>query len=69
MIQSDRFCDRCQNHIRGVIVNDREKIEADQVVLAVGHSARDTFEKLLERKITMEPKRLLSVCAWSIRSQ
>lgn len=45
-----------QNHIRGVIVNDREKIEADQVVLAVGHSARDTFEKLLERKISMEPK-------------
>ena len=45
-----------QNHIRGVIVNGREKIEADQVVLAVGHSARDTFEKLLERKITMEPK-------------
>ena len=45
-----------QNHIRGVIVNDREKIEADQVVLAVGHSARDTFEKLLEREITMEPK-------------
>ena len=25
------------------------KIEADQVVLAVGHSARDTFEKLLEK--------------------
>ena len=45
-----------QNHIRGVIVNSEERIEADHVVLAIGHSARDTFEKLLERKIAMEPK-------------
>lgn len=45
-----------QNHIRGVVVNHQETVEADKVVLAVGHSARDTFEKLMERKITMEPK-------------
>ena len=45
-----------KNHIRGVIVNDCERVEADQVVLAVGHSARDTFEKLLEKQIAMEPK-------------
>ena len=33
-----------------------ETIAADHVVLAIGHSARDTFEMLLESGIPMEPK-------------
>ncbi len=33
-----------------------EEIQADELVLAVGHSARDTFEKLYERGIPMEQK-------------
>ena len=32
------------------------RIEASQVVLAIGHSARDTFEMLLESGVPMEPK-------------
>ena len=42
--------------IKGVIVNDQETLECEQLVLALGHSARDTFEMLLERNIPMEPK-------------
>ena len=34
------------NRLRGVTLADGEEIRADQVVLAVGHSARDTFEML-----------------------
>ena len=33
-----------------------ERIDSDVVVLAIGHSARDTFQMLYERKIPMEPK-------------
>ena len=32
------------------------RIETDTVILAIGHSARDTFEKLLQLGIYMEPK-------------
>ena len=31
--------------VRGLTINDQERIEADHVVLAVGHSARDTFQR------------------------
>ncbi len=31
-------------------------LEANQVILAIGHSARDTFEKLYEKGISMEAK-------------
>lgn len=33
-----------------------ERIEADQIILAIGHSARDTFELLLEQGVAMEQK-------------
>ncbi|MDE7429732.1 MAG: FAD-dependent oxidoreductase, partial [Lachnospiraceae bacterium] len=33
-----------------------ERIDTDVVVLAVGHSARDTFQMLYDRKVPMEPK-------------
>jgi len=33
-----------------------EIVSADRLVLACGHSARDTFEMLLERGLTMQPK-------------
>lgn len=34
----------------------REKIDTQVLVLAVGHSARDTFEMLYEKQMQMEPK-------------
>lgn len=35
---------------------DEQEIFADKVILSIGHSARDTFEKILERNIFIEPK-------------
>jgi len=42
--------------IRGVTLESGEQIDADQVVLALGHSARDTFVMLYERGVFMEAK-------------
>lgn len=44
------------NKIIGVTINDSYVIETDILVLAIGHSARDTFYKLYERGIAMGPK-------------
>jgi len=43
-------------HVRGVILASGERITTDHVVLAIGHSARDTFMKLHERGVYIEPK-------------
>ena len=42
--------------LSAVEVNGSEIIACRQAVLAIGHSARDTFQKLLDRQIPMEPK-------------
>ena len=62
-----RFSSRVENivveagGIRGLetlnmISGERSEIDADQVILAVGHSARDTFEMLHSRGVFVEPK-------------
>ena len=43
-------------HIRGVTLASGEQIRADHVVLALGHSARDTVTVLHERGVFMEAK-------------
>ena len=45
-----------QRHIRGVTLASGEELAADHVVLALGHSARDTFAVLHERGVFMEAK-------------
>ena len=42
--------------IEKVILDNEAEIETDSVVLAIGHSARDTFKKLLSSGISMIPK-------------
>ncbi len=42
--------------VAGVIVNGREKLPCRELVLAVGHSARDTFERLYQLQVPMEAK-------------
>src|SRR5574344_335802 len=44
------------NKIKSIVVNNSETINTDVLVLAIGHSARDTFEMLYNKKIYMEPK-------------
>ncbi|MGA7594444.1 MAG: NAD(P)/FAD-dependent oxidoreductase [Gallionella sp.] len=43
-------------HVTGVVLAGGERIATDHLVLAVGHSARDTFEMLHRRGIHIEPK-------------
>ncbi len=44
-------------HIAGVVVNNKEDIASSSVVLAIGHSARDTFEELAKNgAIALEQK-------------
>ena len=43
-------------HVRGITLASGEQIRADHVVLALGHSARDTFAMLHERGVYMEAK-------------
>jgi hypothetical protein len=42
--------------VRGVVLEDGTQIAADHVVLAIGHSSRDTFAMLFDRGVTIEPK-------------
>ncbi|MBD5444804.1 MAG: FAD-dependent oxidoreductase, partial [Lachnospiraceae bacterium] len=45
-----------EDKIMGVIINDSEQLPADIVVLAIGHSARDTFYMLDGHGVPMEAK-------------
>jgi len=42
--------------VKGVVLKSGERIETDHVVLAVGHSARDTFQMLYDRGVYVEAK-------------
>lgn len=43
-------------HVRGVTLASGETLRSDHVILALGHSARDTFEMLHARGVYMEAK-------------
>ena len=43
-------------HVLNLEANSLEKIETDTVILAIGHSSRDTFEKIYEKGLLVEPK-------------
>ena len=45
-------------HLAGAVVNDSETLETGALVLALGHSARDTFEMLARQAVAMEVKPL-----------
>jgi uncharacterized protein len=45
-----------QRHVRGVVTANGEQIRTDHVVLALGHSARDTFDVLHQRGVYLEAK-------------
>jgi uncharacterized FAD-dependent dehydrogenase len=42
--------------VRGVVLADGERIASDHVILAIGHSARDTFKMLHQRGVYIEAK-------------
>ena len=45
-----------QQQINGVILENGEQIHSQHVVLALGHSSRDTFQKLFESGVYIEAK-------------
>ncbi len=45
-----------EGSVAGVVVNHCERIACGQVVLAIGHSARDTFQMLYDKQVPMEAK-------------
>lgn len=47
---------RHDGKISGLQINGQEILPCDKVIFAVGHSARDTFQMLYDRKIPMEQK-------------
>jgi uncharacterized FAD-dependent dehydrogenase len=54
-VELDRLPDGRQR-LRGLHLHDCSFLEADHVVLAVGHSARPTFEMLHRRGVHIDPK-------------
>lgn len=45
-----------EERVKAIEINDNEEIPCDILVLALGHSARDTFEMLLNKNVQMIPK-------------
>jgi uncharacterized FAD-dependent dehydrogenase len=48
--------DIADGQVRGVVLADGQHIAADHLVLAIGHSARDTFEMIHQRGVHVEAK-------------
>jgi hypothetical protein len=46
----------CDGQLQSVVLADGERIATRHLVLAIGHSARDTFEMLHKRGVYIEPK-------------
>ncbi len=44
------------DQVKGIHLSDGSVIETDAVVLAIGHSARDTYQVLYDRKMAIEQK-------------
>ncbi len=44
------------NKVEGVVIGGTEYLPCEQLVLAIGHSARDTFAMLYDKKVPMEAK-------------
>lgn len=44
------------NKVTSIIVNDNKEIKCDALILAIGHSARDTFKLLYDKKVEMTSK-------------
>lgn len=42
--------------VAGLVINEQDELEAQAVVLAIGHSARDTYEMLAGKPLQLEPK-------------
>lgn len=44
------------NTLKGIVINHQKQLECENLVLAIGHSARDTFRMLASKGLKMESK-------------
>ena len=44
------------NKVKAILTDKKRKIETDTVILAIGHSARDTFKMLYDNGVQIAPK-------------
>lgn len=44
------------NEICGIEINNSETVKCKDIILAIGHSSRDTYEKLFQKGIVIDPK-------------
>lgn len=42
--------------ISGIVLNDSESVPCSALILAIGHSSRDTYQMLAERNVFLQPK-------------
>ncbi|HLZ82849.1 MAG TPA: hypothetical protein VKQ54_04735, partial [Caulobacteraceae bacterium] len=56
LLLADADADGGGRRIRGVVLQSGESLETDALVLAIGHSARDTFRMLHDRGVHVEAK-------------
>ncbi len=54
--QPPRGAAPARRRLRGVVLASGEQLQTDHLVLALGHSARDTFAMLRRRGVFLEPK-------------
>jgi uncharacterized FAD-dependent dehydrogenase len=45
-----------QNKLQGVVMNEKEELDAPMLLLALGHSARDTYRMLRDAEVALESK-------------
>ncbi len=45
-----------REHIIGLVINGHEEVRTERLILAIGQSADDTYQKLYERGVRLEPK-------------
>ncbi|MDD3361072.1 MAG: FAD-dependent oxidoreductase [Hespellia sp.] len=53
---TDFITDQTKNQLIAVEINDKEQLSVNVAVLAIGHSARDTFQTLYDHRIPMTAK-------------
>lgn len=44
------------NRLTDIVINNKDQVPVESVILAIGHSARDTFETLYKHQVPMESK-------------
>jgi len=45
-----------EGKVKSIIINNKKEVKVDELILAIGHSARDTYKMLNDKKIDMEAR-------------